>query len=142
MKLIYTFRTNPFNKELKERFNDVFIFGKLKEDFEEFKEIVINKKHEYIIGCTKSNKSFLETKTINRFNKKNVVKYEKGEYNLFTPTASFLENKATMEYSFCDWTAYKIMRFLSENNLKSKLVFIHFKDKDFKKLIDTLEGVE
>lgn len=129
--LIYTFRTFPF----KDKIPVLFIFGKLKEDFEIFSNLILNEKPEIIIGIAK-NESFscFEKQTINRFNKdKKISKHGKEFFELYIPTDSFaFSNKATD--SFCNWTCYKIKEFIENNNLNIKLSFIHINEKDLDKL--------
>jgi hypothetical protein len=52
--MIYTFRTSPFKDELQKQFKEVFIFGSLKKDFEEFKRKIAESKPKYIIGIAKT----------------------------------------------------------------------------------------
>lgn len=65
--LLYSFRTFPHKKLLEQ--NNVFVFGKLKQDLEVFKKIIISKQPNLILGIAhkQSGKSQFEIKAINQF---------------------------------------------------------------------------
>jgi hypothetical protein len=132
--LVYTFRTNPFKDKLKEIFPDIFIFDKLNEDFKIFSNKILKEKPDKILGIAKSDISQSETKTINQFNNKKIDKNGRENYNL-TPWSNFdISKKPTT--SFCNWTMYKIAKFIEDNNLNTKLSFVHLSKKDLDKLIN------
>ncbi|MBR9679406.1 MAG: hypothetical protein GON13_04020 [Nanoarchaeota archaeon] len=114
-KLAYTFRTCPIKAD--------FVFGKIKQDLENFYELILNKKPDIIIGYGNGEKNCFEKYAINVFHGKKIVKNGPDKYELFTPTKS--NPKPTT--SFCNYTTYKIKYFLSQNELNSKLVFKHLK---------------
>lgn len=132
--ILYTFRTNPFIPLLKEKFGEVFVFGKLNQDLDNFSNFLINNDTDMIIGFAKSDESKTESVAINKFNNFNILKKGKDRFDLFIPNNSpfHISNKPTN--SFCNYTMYKISNLIEHNNLKTKLAFIHFKEKDFEKL--------
>jgi len=127
--LVYTFRTFPEIEKLKEIFGEVFVFGKLKEDFEKFTKIIEIKKPKYILGVAKGkNVSQLEKYAINIFGKTGIIDKNGVErIELYIPKE--LENDLKISVkptsSFCNWTMYKIGSYLLENKLKTKLMFVH-----------------
>lgn len=136
MILVYTFRTFPWINQLKEDFPEVFVFGKLNEDFEKFCEEVKNKKPEYILGIAKSRKSKLESKAVNCFNNKKIIKNGVEQYELFAPeiVESLFPINSTPKTTFCNWTMYKSSDFLAKNFSNTKLLFIHLIKRDLDKL--------
>ncbi len=122
--IIYTFRTFPWIDELP---RDSFVFGKLNEDFEKFKEVILRNKPDLILGIAKSDKTRVETRAINRFNKtKKIIKDGPESYSLYTPDfAKGFKLASKPTDSFCNWTMYKIANFLEEEKLSTKLSFIH-----------------
>jgi hypothetical protein len=137
--LLYTFRTNPFNERLEERFPGLFVFGKLNEDFEEFSRRIIEGKPNLIVGCAKSNKSCFEKITVNQFNKGKIIKNGNKIFELLVPSSGLFKPSLRPATSFCNWTMYKISCLISESNLDSKLCFIHFKKEDYPNLIKSIE---
>jgi hypothetical protein len=140
--LFYTFRTNTFKGELKESFPDLFVFGKLNEDFVEFRKRVIEDKPGLIIGCAKSDRSCFEIKAINKFNSGNIIREGKDKFDLFVPSFGLFRKSLMPTTSFCNWTMYKISDLIEEQRLDSKLSFIHFKEEDYPKLIRLIEDLK
>ena len=68
MKILsYTFRTFPFLNNLRDTFPEVFIFGKLKIDIENFCDHIIKTRPDMIIGIAYSKSgSFFEKFSKNR----------------------------------------------------------------------------
>lgn len=128
MILVYTFRTCPF----KDKLNEPFIFGKLKEDFKNFSEIIKKQKPELVIGIANNNKSVIEQYAINKFNKGIINKKGKELYELHTNNSLPISNKPTK--SFCNWTAYKISELIEKEKLNTKLIFAHIKENDLAKI--------
>src|SRR3989339_613560 len=124
MILTYTFRTCPF----KDKLNEPFIFGKLKDVLKTFFEIIKKQKPELVIGIAKSNKSVIEKYAINKFNNGVINKKGKESYELHTNNLLPISNKPTN--SFCNWTAYKISELIEKEKLNTKLIFTHIKEKD------------
>ncbi len=124
--MIYTFRTCPF----KDHFPEAFVFGKLKLDLEILKKKILEEKPEIILGIAKA-KDFtrFETTVINKFNKNKINPDGKTSFALYIPSKIFPKSK-NPTHSFCNWTAYKIKEFLKENNLPTKLAFVHVKEQD------------
>ncbi|MGD9276612.1 MAG: hypothetical protein PVJ67_05550 [Candidatus Pacearchaeota archaeon] len=138
-KIIYTFRTNPFREELNKNFKNLIVFGKLKEDLKKLRENLIREKPNFIIGCAKANRSCIESIAINKFNNKNVSKDGKEFYKLFVPKTNLFSISKKGTSSFCNWTMYKISEIILEDNLDTKVIFIHFKEEDFERLMKFLK---
>jgi hypothetical protein len=137
--LLYTFRTNPFKEDLKERFPGLFVFGKLNEDFDDFRKRIYKERPKLIIGCAKSDRSCFEMKSINRFNDGTIIKNGKVSFGLFVPSIDAFDASLKPTTSFCNWTMYKISDMISKDKLDSKLSFIHFRDEDYPKLVKSIE---
>ena len=145
MKYIYyTFRTNPFLKELSYLFGEIFVFNKLNIDFKKFKKKIIKEKPDLIVGLAKTPKNFsyFDLNCFNQFGKnKRIIKNGEKKYNLFIiKNIDFrIIDNLTTKKSFCNWTMYKIINFIKEENLKTKLMFTHIKKDDLEKLETTLK---
>lgn len=128
MILVYTFRTFPWIEELKTVFPEVFVFGKLNEDLEKFKQEIEIKKPKVILGLAQGRYTRIETKAVNKFQvTKKIIKGGPEEYLLYTPEELkelFPFSKKTTD-SFCNWTMYKIQDYLVKNRLNTRLIFIH-----------------
>lgn len=140
--LVYSFRTFQFIEEVEQISGEKpFVFGKLKQDLEEFKKLVLLNRPDVIWGITKSpfNYSVFEAKAINAFNQnKSVIKGSKQEYLLNLPDqipAGFKIRKEGSD-SFCNWTMYKVANFIEQQNLNIKLVFCHVKETDLKAALE------
>lgn len=131
---MYTFRGFPWKEQLEEEYPSLFIFGKLKEDFEKFCEEVKIKQPVCIIGVAKGRRSIWEGLAINKFNSGKLVKDGKEFYDLYIPDKTTFPINQTPWTTFCNWTAYKIQHFLAENNLNTKLSFLHIREKDLQEL--------
>ena len=136
--LIYTFRTNPFKNKLLEKFPNLFIFGKLKEDFNKLSESIINNNPDYILGIASSNNSRFEPVAINKFKKTKKISIQgQKQYDLFIPQSNIKKSFSPTD-SFCNWTMYKIAEFIEKNKLSTKLIFAHLEQNDLPNLIRTL----
>ena len=139
--LIYTFRTFLHIEELKQIFPEVIVFGRLKEDLDNFCKQIMKEKPDMILGIALSNDSVFEPKAINHFNGNlKIIKDGKEELSLFVPNLQNQDFKVSAKPtdSFCNYSMYKIKHFLEENNLDIPFAFTHIKKEDIKKLIDTL----
>ena len=138
--LIYTFRTFNYVNDLYKINKDIYVFGKLKSDLNEFYHIIDIKKPKYILGIAKNrNKiSEFESITINNFNNKKVSNTENFEYKLFVPellkTPFMIANGYTT--SFCNYSMFKIMEYIKEKNINTKFSFAHVKKEDITKLAE------
>jgi hypothetical protein len=140
--LVYTFENFPYINELKGRFDNIFIFKKLKEDIDSFCKKIIEVKPQLILGVAKSKKySYFEPLAINVFNRsKKVINHKNEEFFLYVPNlkqTNFLIRKKPIT-SFCNYSAYKIKNFLDENNLEIPFSFVHVNNKDLKYLPELL----
>lgn len=133
--LVYTFRTYPFIEELKKIFPDVFIFGNLKEDMTVFKQL-LKKGDEYILGIadTKSS-SRIEPTAINKFNKGKLEAAGPDQVALFIdPRLKGIKVAQYPTTTFCNWTMYRIQRFIDSGDVSSNFSFVHINVKDLGKL--------
>lgn len=131
--LVYTFRTNPFRYKIP----GVFIFGKLKQDFDKFSKEIIEKKPEIILGISATKRSSrFEKEAINQFNNnKKINKDGPNSIQLHIPKETKI-NIANRTYdSFCNWTAYKIAKLVEDEQLNTKVMFAHIQEKDLEKVI-------
>lgn len=131
--LLYTFKSFKALDKLEKEFGKVFIFNKLKDDLEQFKQIIKAQHPKYIIGVAKPPRTFskIETKAINRFNKNKVNKLGKDSYDLFIPDWGY--KSFTPTNTFCNWTMYKLSELIEGTN--SKLIFLHLHESDIDKFI-------
>ena len=146
--IVYTFKSFPYKATLRQCFPNYFEFGKLKQSLIAFQQIIDKQKPKYILGIAKSNtgKSRFETLAINKFTRyKQVDKQGKKTYPLLFPKKRCLSVASngdlptearynniqiakTPNYTFCNWTMYKISQCLE--NKKCKLLFVHVAKKD------------
>lgn len=126
----YTFRTSSFQDYLAESFGSVFVFGKMREDFERLKLELKDQRPNLIIGFASSwNKySYIESRALNRFNKTNVIERNGlTEFSLFLPSipkGQFKLNSKGSD-SFCNWAMYRISSFIEAEKFDSKHAFFH-----------------
>lgn len=122
--ILYTFRTNKHTK----KFKDIFIFGKLKEDFKSFTELIQKKNPKLIIGLAEVKaKTRIESIAVNRFGKTGIInKAGKKLYKLHVPKDLPFPISKKPTTSFCNWTMYKI------SELGIPVTFIHFNVMDIK----------
>lgn len=111
--LIYTFRTCPFVNSLHNHFDDVFVFGRLKDDMKRFRDILANSATDFVVGFAASTKpySVVEKAAINQFNRtKKVDPNGPGQFELYVPSLrlpSITLTKDTTD-SFCNWVMYNV----------------------------------
>lgn len=133
--LVYTFRTSKHLDTFKNTGVPIFVFGKLKEDFEKFKALILEANPDLILGLAEiQTPTRIESKAINLFgSEKVVVSGGPNYYSLYKPEyLDFILNKGSTN-SFCNWTAYKISNFIESKYIKNS--FIHFKPEDLSKII-------
>ncbi|MCB9822734.1 hypothetical protein H6800_00475 [Candidatus Nomurabacteria bacterium] len=128
--ILFTFRTFPAEilKSLEDINVEVFIFGKLKEDIERFKELAKQTDANHAIGFALSSTSRQELTSLNRFNK--------GKIDISAPSSRELKilykspfpvaKKET--YSFCNYAMFALSGFIETS-------FFHVKEDDFTKLV-------
>ena len=143
MILVYTFRTNPFRKKLKEHFPDLFVFGSLKKDIQSFSTKIVQEKPEYILGIANEDSSRFETITVNKFSKEKKID-RKGDnlFELYTDKRMPFPLSKNPTYTFCNWTMYKLTQLIQENKLNARLMFTHLKQEDLPKLVSFTDLVE
>jgi len=137
--IVYTFRTNPFKTAIQENGKDIFIFGPLNKDLESFKEYILKKKPNCILGiATTKGKTQIETRAINAFGKRKLSK-TKESLDLTIPHSMIFPSATQPTTSFCNWTMFKIAEYISQENLPIKLSFIHFNPKDIQLVINFIQ---
>ncbi|MBP7708317.1 hypothetical protein KA107_01415 [Candidatus Pacearchaeota archaeon] len=128
--LVYTFSTNKRQDELRAYFGEIFILKKLKEDLEKFSKKILIEKPELVLGIGNSERSRIESETINRFNKnKKIEKQGPEKYYLEKIKVDLPVSTKTTD-SFCNWSAYKLSKFVEEHQLATKIAFLHLFNKD------------
>ncbi len=133
--LIYSFRTNKHLETFRKAGIEVFVFGKLKDDFAVFDQIIKKIRPHYIIGLAEvKTRSRSETLAINSFgNRGTIHKNGKASYALYVlPKSSFQVSKKSTN-SFCNWTLYKISEIVDP--LTTRVSFIHFNELDIPEMI-------
>jgi len=137
--MIYTFRSIPFKRKMEKCFLELFVFGKLNDDFKNFSDLILLKKPQFILGIANSKStSKFEKFCINKFNKnKRIICGGKDRFELFVLDLkqSKIKINSNPSDSFCNWTMYKILDFINRNNLDTKLVFIHLNEKALEEFI-------
>lgn len=141
---IYTFSTNPYRDHLKTLFDDVFVFRRLHDDFRQLAVDILKRKPRHVLGIAhfKYQIPRFEPTAINQFHKRGrITKTGPEKYPLFIPKleGTPFRTSATPSDSFCNWTMYKIANFLAENNLQSKLMFVHMKERYLDSLVDVID---
>lgn len=138
--LIYTFRTFTYIKDLYTMADEVFVLGKLKEDFLKLEKLIAQGKYDYTVGIGKgNNRSMFETKGVNKFNKGNIIKEGKELYQLAYPIEGYFPIGVNNSYttSFCNWGIYNA-KVIEDNNLQVEHSFIHISEKDIQILKEYL----
>lgn len=137
--LFYTFKSFPFKDVLP---SNTFILGKLSSDIKDFQQTILKSQPELIIGVgAVRDFSRFERIAVNRFNNGSVSKYSKEQFDLAFPEKGFDSIRLSYEptKSFCNWSAFKLAEFIQENNLNSKLSFVHINRKDRTKLLKLID---
>lgn len=141
--LIYTFRSTSFTEKLLETNTRVFVFGRMKEDFEVLSKKILAEKPDFIVGIAGAQESRFESKAINQFNQtKKVAQDGMPELNLHVPKNPIFPVAEKATDSFCNWTAYKIAKLIKENKLDTKMMFAHVHNKDMNSFLDYLSELE
>ena len=125
-------------EKLNNAFPEVFVFGKINEDFEELTKIIRDRKPDYILGVAKSPHDYSQFESVanNQFNKgKKIISHGPESYALFAPKQSLITISDVPTDSFCNWTMYKISDLIKKENLDSKLIFLHVKVKSIETLL-------
>lgn len=138
--IAYTFRTYPYIDQLKEIFDEVFIFGVLRSDFKAFSERIVAEEPQIIIGIADTTRfSRIEPITVNRFNKGVIQTEGQQELGLHIPVAltGLMPLAKQPTTTFCNWTMYKLQSFIEDSNLNTRLSFLHVNHRD----IESLRGL-
>ncbi len=121
--LVYTFRTVDLTDK------DVFVFSQLRKDLDRFFQLIIQAQPALVIGVGNAAFTRYEQRAINRFHGKKIVANGSEFYDLYVPATSLHISTQPTE-SFCNWTAYHIARFVTENNLNMRVSFLHVSKKE------------
>jgi len=141
--LIYTYRTFPYCEQLKNIADEVFVLGKLKRDFVELENLILNGNYDYIVGIARgTTESVFETKGVNQFNKGKILKEGKNSYILEYPTQGFQTIGVNNSYtkSFCNWGIYNVAKIINDNHLSVRHSFVHILEEDIPILKQYLES--
>jgi len=137
--LIYTFRTFPWQEELKSLSKEIFVFKNFKKDIHIFKKKIETGNYDLILGIAKANKkSVFETKGVNRFKKGHIEKDGIENFPLYFPINGYESIDINHKYttSFCNWSIYKVGDLIYKKNCNIKHMFIHILEDD----ISVLKG--
>ncbi len=136
--VIYTFRTFPDIRNLEEQFGEVFVFAELKKDIIHFNTI-LKTEPEHVIGVAiTQGASRQEPIAINRFNNGKILKGGDDILTLTLLDGFNLASKPTN--TFCNWTMYRIQNLINEQDLRTKLSFVHLNKNDLS-VVSILEKV-
>jgi|GEM_PF-949912 len=137
--IIYTFRTFPHKKELEKCFGTIFVLHNLKKDLITLTEKIKKEKPVYILGIAKSmgKYSVIEHTAVNQFNRKGIIdKNGKRILSLSIPKdicdEFSLSKKITT--SFCNYSMYKVQKFLDDKHLPIPFSFVHVSEKNISSL--------
>ena len=123
--LIYTFRTFPRIEELRKLYPELFVFGKLRNDFDEFKVQIQLKQPTIILGIGRGKTTRFESIALNKFNQNRINKQGRESYKLFVPKIETIPTAVSGTTSFCNWTMYKVAEFIEQEKLSTHLTFLH-----------------
>jgi hypothetical protein len=139
--LIYSFRTNKHLEIFRDAGIEVFIFGKLNDDFYTFHKLIDKVRPDHIIGLAEVKlQSRIETHAINAFGRSGKInKTGKELYSLYIPHRTVFPKSKRTTKSFCNWTMYKISEIVATQN--TKVTFIHFNQKDIPQVIDFIKSM-
>lgn len=126
--IVYTFRTFPYIDELKDIFDDVFVFSSLKKDFEIFKELLIDHPEDVLGVALTQGATRQEPVAINRFNSGKVS--QSGEDILSLSLLNNIPTATESSHTFCNWTMYKIQEHLNQQNDSRNFSFVHVNKND------------
>lgn len=127
----YAFRTFPKINLLKKEFPCLFIFGKLKQDVESFCDHLLKVRSDFIIGlATTKTKSVFEPTAINNIHGHKVIANAPEKLSLHVPENQIFPVSPKPSNSFCNYSMFKIQSFINQQQLSSKLIFVHLNPKD------------
>lgn len=142
--LVYSFVSNPFNDQLKEKFKCFFVLNKLSEDLPRLKVEILARKPRYILGIANFRYKIpqFETLAINRFHKiRKVSKEGPPNYPIYVPNllqSPFIRAIRPSD-TFCNWTMYKVVEFIEQQELDIKLMFVHMREENVDGLVGIVE---
>ncbi len=140
--LFYTFKSFPFSDVFDKE--NIFVLAKLSNDIKLLEDTILKEKPEIVIGVgLVRGFSRFERIAVNKFNRGKVSKNSKESFNLIFPEKGFENIKLSYKptRSFCNWSAFKLAEFMEQNNLDSKLSFLHINRKDRLELIKYLDSL-
>jgi len=133
--VVYTFRAFPNISDLKRHFSHLFIFGKLKQDIESFCDHLLKVKPDFVIGvATTKTKSVFEPIAINNIHGHKVIATAPEKLLLHAPNRPDFPVSPKPSKSFCNYSMFKIQYFINQQQLPTKLIFVHLNPKDIPSL--------
>lgn len=130
--LVYTFRTFPYITQLEATFGDVFVFGKLKDDWTPFSNLLAENPDQILgIALTKG-ASCEERVAINKFNHGTIIRDGKDQFSL--SLAGLFPPATKPTHTFCNWTMYHTQHYILKRAMKTSFSFIHVNKDDLVRL--------
>ncbi len=128
--ILFTFRTFPEDllESLETTKDQIFIFGKLKEDIERFKEVLKHSDTDHAIGFALSGKSRQETTALNKFNNGSIDVSAPVSRVLKVLDKSPFKEASKPTHSFCNYAMFTLSEFIETS-------FFHIKNEDFRKFV-------
>lgn len=128
--IVYTLPSFKLKNQLISNDYILFLLNKINADILQLEQVITVSNEKIVIGLGNSKVSGIESITINQFHRRTL----KGNhcYDLITDPSFaeyfFISQKSTT--SFCNLTAYKLAKFIDDNNLNTKLIFLHVSFQD------------
>lgn len=130
--IVYTFQTFPYIQELKEQFENVFVFSRLKDDMVAFKKLLEAEPNQVLGVALSKRTSREEPIAVNKFNQGTILHHGAEQLNLTLTNKFPSASKPT--HTFCNWTMYHIQNFINESSLSTAFIFIHLNKTDIDRL--------
>ena len=114
--------------------DNVFVLQRLKLDLDALQKRIIAHPPKLVIGVGRGRRLGYESVAVNQFNRHSeVIKCGPDQFALNVPPTTLPVNTEA-KTSFCNWSAYRLAYFIQENELPTKLSFLHFDPEETDRL--------
>lgn len=128
--MVYVFDSFREKEELR-KMGDVIVDKKPRADIERVCSLLSENKYDLVIGVARSKyKSVIEPVAVNNIHGHLIDKTGPELYELFVPSPPLFPASTRPSRTFCNYSMYKVARYIRGNNLPVKFMFVHLSEKD------------
>ncbi len=119
---------------------DLVVVKKPKTDVDYLCSLLFSNNYDLVLGVARNNwQSKLEPVAINNVHGHKIDKNGVEKLPLFVPSPIIFSVSSRTTRTFCNYTMYKVAKYLKDERLKTKFVFFHLRERDTEKMVSFIQ---